>query len=189
MVEEPALTTVAKAQLRATLRTLRRTLSAAQRTAAQACLCRLVAERFAARPPIAVASYAALADEASLDAWNAQWWAAGKTVWMPRVSAPGVLSWHAVTDPTQLIIGAYGIREPAVAVVPEAPLPAQATLLVPGVGFTADGWRLGQGGGFYDRVLATHQGPTIGIAFACQRVAALPVGPYDRQVSEVLFGD
>lgn len=190
MVEaEPAQTTAAKTQLRVALRAARRAMSPAQRVAAQADLCRLLEVRFASQPPVAVASYAALADEASVDAWHARWWAAGNCVWLPRVSAPGVLSWHAVSDPLQLTRGAYGIREPLASVVPAAPLPPQATLLVPGVGFTADGWRLGQGGGFYDRVLAVHQGPAIGIAFSCQRVAALPRGPYDRQVNEVFFGD
>ena len=189
MVEELAPTTSAKAELRTRLRALRRTLTMAQRAAGQDQICRLLSARFTAQPPLVLASYAALVDELSLDAWHAEWWADGNTLWFPRVHAPGELSWHPVTDPRQLRVGAYGIREPQPALVPAKPLPLTATLLVPGVAFTADGWRLGQGGGFYDRLLSVHQGPTIGLAFSCQRLEELPRGPHDRRVSEVLFSD
>lgn len=189
MVEELAPTTSAKVELRTRLRVLRRTLTMVQRASAQDQVCQRLSARFAAQPPVALASYAALVDELSLDAWHAEWWADGNTLWFPRVHAPGVLSWHPITDPRQLRVGAYGIREPQPALVPAATLPASATVLIPGVAFTADGWRLGQGGGFYDRLLAVHQGPTIGLAFACQRIAELPRGPHDRRVSEVIFSD
>lgn len=160
-----------------------------QRTLAATHACNVLASRFATAPPAALASYAALPDELNLDALHAQWWAKGRCVWLPRVVGPGLLAWHPVTSADHLVRGAYGIREPSPAAPAAAPLPLTATMLVPGVGFTAAGERLGQGGGFYDRLLATHRGPTIGIAFACQRLASLPCAAHDRSVSEVLFAD
>ena len=186
MVDSPELQQ-SKDAVRRQLRALRRGLSADLKSAEQASVCRLLSLRVAAEKPLAVASYAALPEELSVDAWHAQWWAAGHPVWLPRVQGPGVMSWHPVTDPNQLAAGAYGIREPRPDIVPAQPLPPRSMLVVPGVGFTAEGWRLGQGGGFYDRLLATHDGSTIGIAFACQRVAELPYGPDDCRVNQVIF--
>jgi len=188
VVDSPALKQ-AKAALRSELRAQRTALDARHRAREQAHIERVLAERLPPQAHQIVASYAALSDEVCVDAWHALWWAAGLPVWLPRVVGPGVLSWHPVTDPAHLIRGAYGIREPDALRVPAAPLPPLATVVVPGIGFTRDGWRLGQGGGFYDRVLAAHSGQTVGIAFACQRVAEVPHGEHDYRVHEVLFGD
>ena len=133
-----------------------------------------------------LASYLALRDELDLDDLHRRWWNLGREVWLPRVSGPGALTWHPLTDLAHTLIGSYGIREPDPARVPAAPLPADATVLVPGVAFTRDGHRLGQGQGFYDRVLAEHRGHTIGIAFRCQVVATLPTEAHDQRVARVI---
>jgi 5-formyltetrahydrofolate cyclo-ligase len=132
-----------------------------------------------------LASYLALRDELDLDALHRRWWDLGRPLWLPRVSGPGALTWHALHDPAHTVVGSLGIREPDPRRVPAAPLPAEAIVLVPGVAFTRDGHRLGQGQGFYDRVLAEHRGHTIGIAFRCQVVPDLPVEPHDRRVARV----
>ena len=52
-------------------------------------------------------------------------------------------------------------------------------LLVPCVGFTADGYRLGYGGGYFDRWLALHPGVTsVGMAWSCTQLDA---GAYEPQ--------
>ncbi|HSL73997.1 MAG TPA: 5-formyltetrahydrofolate cyclo-ligase [Ilumatobacteraceae bacterium] len=61
-------------------------------------------------------------------------------------------------------------------------------VVVPGLAFTADGRRLGQGGGWYDRYLA--QVPpgcvTVGVCFAGQLVDDLPTEPHDIAVDVVV---
>lgn len=61
-------------------------------------------------------------------------------------------------------------------------------ILVPGFAFTADGFRLGRGGGFYDRLLAKLQPHThtIGVCFATQLVTALPTEAHDQRVQRVV---
>ncbi|HEY5663063.1 MAG TPA: 5-formyltetrahydrofolate cyclo-ligase [Ilumatobacter sp.] len=61
-------------------------------------------------------------------------------------------------------------------------------VIVPGLAFTRRGDRLGQGGGWYDRVLAGVRDDcvTIGVAFAPQLVDELPVEPHDRPVDLVV---
>jgi 5-formyltetrahydrofolate cyclo-ligase len=59
-------------------------------------------------------------------------------------------------------------------------------LLIPCVGINADNNRLGYGGGFYDRTLATKPGPlAIGIAYACSR-AAFSADPHDVALDMVI---
>jgi 5-formyltetrahydrofolate cyclo-ligase len=59
------------------------------------------------------------------------------------------------------------------------------------LGFDRQRHRLGYGGGYYDRTLAalgSDKPPrlAIGVAYACQEVAAVPVGRYDRSLDHVL---
>jgi 5-formyltetrahydrofolate cyclo-ligase len=61
-------------------------------------------------------------------------------------------------------------------------------MLVPGVAFTASGSRLGYGGGFYDRLLASfdRRVARIAAAFDLQMVDQLPEGPRDQRVDRVV---
>lgn len=57
--------------------------------------------------------------------------------------------------------------------------PAPSHLLVPCLGFNGQNFRLGYGGGYYDRTLAQQPRPrTIGVAYACLE-ATFASGPYD----------
>jgi len=61
-------------------------------------------------------------------------------------------------------------------------------VVVPGLGFTADGRRLGQGGGRYDRFLPQLRPDcqTIGACFAEQLLADLPTEEHDISVAHVV---
>ena len=75
---------------------------------------------------------------------------------------------------------------------PAAPPPESPehidVVIVPGVAFTEAGDRLGQGGGWYDRVLASVRPDcvAIGVCFVEQVVDAIPVEPHDRRVDVVV---
>jgi 5-formyltetrahydrofolate cyclo-ligase len=60
-------------------------------------------------------------------------------------------------------------------------------LLIPCVGFNAAGYRLGYGGGFYDRTLAKATAPTIsvGIAYQCLASEFTP-GPHDIALNQII---
>jgi 5-formyltetrahydrofolate cyclo-ligase len=79
--------------------------------------------------------------------------------------------------------GAYGIPAP-----PDGPEASSLdVILCPGLAFTRDGRRLGQGGGYYDRILPRFpQARTIGIAFPCQIVDDLPWESHDRRMDAIL---
>jgi 5-formyltetrahydrofolate cyclo-ligase len=59
-------------------------------------------------------------------------------------------------------------------------------VLVPGVAFDLHGRRLGRGKGFYDQLLATVRGTTIGAAFEQQVVREVPVEPHDVYLNCIL---
>ncbi len=139
-----------------------------------------------------LASYLALPDELDLAELHHFWWSLKRSLWLPRVSGPSTLTWHVFIDENSVVHGttpgSFGIREPDPARIPAQMLPSNATVLVPGLAFTRDGQRLGQGKGFYDRVLSTHQGHTIGIGYRCQQAEHLPTEPHDQSVAMVVLG-
>lgn len=86
-------------------------------------------------------------------------------------------------DEEDLEVGPYGLLQP----FGDAPAMEPDVLIVPLVGFTADGSRLGQGGGHYDRWLADHPATTaIGLAWDCQLVEELPIEPHDHALAAVV---
>ena len=97
------------------------------------------------------------------------------------------LSWHLWTPNAPLQTGAYGILEPH----PDAPTlqPSQVDLiLVPAVACDVRGYRLGYGGGFYDRLLSLPEWaskPAIGIIFEFAYVQNLPIEEWDRPLHAV----
>lgn len=97
------------------------------------------------------------------------------------------LVWHRWKPGENLIPGAFGILEPD----PNAPIisPTEVDLiLVPAVACDLRGYRLGYGGGFYDRLLSSPEWvdkPTIGIVFQFALLPDLPIDPWDRPLQEV----
>jgi 5-formyltetrahydrofolate cyclo-ligase len=80
--------------------------------------------------------------------------------------------------------GRYGILEPGNGIA--VSVRGLDVLLMPLVGFDARGHRIGMGKGYYDRALAYRRQQRaglrpllVGLAFECQRVAALPARPHD----------
>ncbi len=60
-------------------------------------------------------------------------------------------------------------------------------VIVPLLAFDAQGFRLGYGGGFYDRTLAALPGAVrIGFAFAAQEVAEVPIDAFDQRLDVIV---
>ncbi len=96
------------------------------------------------------------------------------------------LTAHAVRDPaTELAPGHYGLREPS-ARAPRVAAAALDAVLVPGRAFTAQGARVGRGGGYYDRFLARCPATRIAFAYAEQIFEALPCEAHDLGVHVVV---
>ena len=110
----------------------------------------------------------------------------GKQVVIPKTYPKGRMEFVAY-DPQKLKQTSFGLLEP------EEGSPAidqsEIDLIhVPGVAFQKDGYRLGYGGGYYDRYLADYDGATVSTIYACQEVDFTPA-PHDVPVKEVLVDE
>ena len=113
---------------------------------------------------------------------------AGQPTAMPVTPAAGQpLSFRRWAVGDALEDGPYGTRQPPVGGTPVLP----DVILAPLLAFDAAGWRLGYGGGFYDRTIADfaacgHKASVIGLAYDGQKLDKVPVGPYDMPLDAVL---
>lgn len=94
-------------------------------------------------------------------------------------------------DPQWLVRGAYGILEPDPVALAEGKLQItnkqeNDVILVPGLAFDREGYRLGYGGGYYDRYLTDYDGVTLGLTFSDCLTEALPHEATDRRVDQVI---
>ncbi|MBV6272592.1 5-formyltetrahydrofolate cyclo-ligase [Alcaligenaceae bacterium CGII-47] len=121
------------------------------------------------KTPYQIAAFWSLPEEPGLQALLRQWVedeALG--VSLPVVTGPNEpLGFRQWTPNTPMHEGAYGVQEPE-----SAPAPPPDIVLVPTLGYTRQGDRLGYGGGYYDRTLAAwqaagHPFTSLGIAWAC----------------------
>ncbi len=140
-------------------------------------------------PGAIVAGYHAHRDEADPALLLRALAAAGAHIAFPRVTVKdAALEFHCVPDGEVLHPGAYGIHEPLAhwpRVIPDV-------LLVPLLAYDDHGYRLGYGGGYYDRTLADLSGAAlpqaraIGIAYAGQRMDFLPHDAHDYPLHAIL---
>ena len=84
-----------------------------------------------------------------------------------------------------LIKGRYDIPVPDDAAAVVTP----NILLIPMVGFDRQGYRLGMGGGFYDRTLPGLKALTIGLSYQASQVDDLPHEPHDQPLDWIVTED
>jgi 5-formyltetrahydrofolate cyclo-ligase len=117
--------------------------------------------------------------------------AAGATVLIPRVSGES-LEWCVDDDQLSLIDSHWGIAEPTGPAVGSgaAPLLASSAIVVPALAIDASGFRLGQGGGFYDRALAelgnTDRPIVIGVIYDDEFISTVPRETHDIQIDVIV---
>ena len=147
-------------------------------------LCAVIAESAAWRDARTVAIFAPQPREPDVELlWMH---GSGKSFACPCV-VEDRLDLFRVASLHELAPGAFGVREP-LAKIEHAVAPETLDLiLVPGVAFTRDGERLGRGGGFYDRLLASLPAHTckIGVCFDAQILHELPVETHDQHMDSV----
>jgi 5-formyltetrahydrofolate cyclo-ligase len=111
----------------------------------------------------------------------------GKRVCVPLCQSMGVMHAHEITGLHDLQSGKYDIPEPG----PECPLipPEEIDLnIVPCVCVNPNGYRLGYGGGFYDRWLEKTEAPSVLICRESLISDEVPLEPHDRR-TDILITD
>ena len=110
----------------------------------------------------------------------------GKKVLIPKTYPKGRMEF-VVYDPQQLAKTSFGLLEPQGDL--EVVEPSQIDLIhVPGLAFTTEGYRIGYGGGYYDRYLEHFAGHTMSTIYPCQ-VQEFNSENHDIPVQEVLIDE
>jgi 5-formyltetrahydrofolate cyclo-ligase len=175
--------------LRARLREQRRGVAARQRIASAEALAEHLLSLTSVHVGGNVAGYWAMDGEIALHAWQTRLHRS-TTYCLPVLHGRGLLRFAPWTPGAPLVTNRYGIPEPDVA-SGDLLSPEQLDLVVlPLVGFDAQGHRLGMGAGWYDRTFAFRQHQSapprlVGAAFAMQQVDALHAEPWDVPLDTV----
>ena len=186
-----------KQALRSRLRALRRELSSGEAGEGRSLRMqeRLLASRFWAQCR-RVAAYVSVKGEAGTGRILQEALRSGRELFLPRCRAKGEQGWPGTMD---LLFcpgldgratSVFGIPEPVLG--PESRLLSREELrlpdtliLVPALAFDRAGFRLGYGGGYYDRLLAGASCPCVGLAFHEMLFEELPRNAWDRPVNAV----
>ena len=110
----------------------------------------------------------------------------GKKVLIPKTYPKGRMDF-VVYDPQQLVKTSFGLLEPQGDL--EVVDASQIDLIhVPGLAFTTEGYRIGYGGGYYDRYLEHFSGHTLSTVYHYQVQDFIPEN-HDIPVEEVLIDE
>lgn len=179
-----------KREMRGVLRSQRLALPAVERMrAAESIVPQLLAHPAFAEPGY-IAGYWAMGGELPLHVLQMR--LRPDQVWcLPCIQPDNSLRFAPWRSGDELISNRFGIPEPALAAESQLLAEELSAILMPLVGFTRAGERLGMGAGFYDRSLAFRQGhpapPTlVGVAYGFQELPALASESWDVRVDLVV---
>ncbi len=137
--------------------------------------------------PIVVSGFSAIRDEIDPAPLLARLASEGHRLALPVMQGKGrPLLFRAWAPGDQMALAQWGIAEP----LPERPEVYPDVVLVPLLAFDAQGYRLGYGGGFYDRTLkglrAKKPVTAVGVGYDEQRIDVVPHLDYDQRLDWVL---
>lgn len=175
---------ISKADLRAAARARRAKLAASAPHFAQM-LARYAGD-LPLQPAAAVASYWPSRNEADPRLLAAKLYRLGHPILLPKVDGLNEpLSFRLWREGDMLEVTAHNVSEPS----SSAPVGVPDAVLVPLLAFDARGYRLGYGGGYYDRTLMAlrRRGPilVVGVAYAAQEVSSLPSDSHDERLDMI----
>lgn len=132
--------------------------------------------------------YLAMKDEVSTDLLIEEAFRLNKRVVVPYCKEDTTIGLAEITSLDDVVIGAYGIREPKEELRDNVSISEIDTVITPGVAFDKKGNRLGMGKGYYDRFLdAVRPHATyIALAFDCQMTEKIPTDKHDHPVDLIV---
>lgn len=193
-VDDSSLSLARKAELRRRIRESRSTRSASQRERDAEGIAEhggYLLRGLSADMPLLIAAYLSREDEPGTDALLERAHRDHDAIWVPRVRE-GDLEWVAYRPGAPIEQGPFGVREPHGTAVRPTDLPGLDVMFVPALAVDAQGHRLGQGGGYYDRTLArmprnVEGGPLIVVVVLDDEILdEVPVEEHDRAVDVAL---
>ena len=171
-----------KKELRDQIRQKRRGLSPEERERKSGEICQNLLQDLSSREVGKLFSYLALKEEPNLQDAIDQARKLGWEIYIPAVTAPTVMK--AALYEGELVKTELGFLQPKDLIftsVEEIDL-----FWIPGVAFDSEGFRMGMGGGFYDRFLEGIVGEFIGIGWDFQMNYSIPKESHDIQMTKLV---
>jgi 5-formyltetrahydrofolate cyclo-ligase len=150
---------------------------------------RLIRDHVLEMPEVAaagtIAAYYSIGAEPDTHGLIFALWKRGSYVILPVLLPDGDLDWASYEGPDSLAPGPRGLLQPVEPVRGTGAIARADVVLVPALAVDVAGYRLGRGGGSYDRVLARVGGqvPVIALLYDEELLPSVPVMPHDQRVS------
>ncbi len=109
----------------------------------------------------------------------------GKRVAVPRSHKGGQMDFYIISTSDDLETGFFGIREPKQSCTLYTPHPNDLCI-VPCLAADRSGFRLGYGGGYYDRYLAAHPIRTLGLCYCACVTDTLVHNEFDISLQKII---
>jgi 5-formyltetrahydrofolate cyclo-ligase len=117
-------------------------------------------------------------------------WEEGKQVVIPRtIWKTKEMEFRQINHFNELQENSYGLFEPHLDKTNPIKPENIDLLIVPGLCFDIRGYRIGYGGGFYDRFLKSFEGHTLSLAFDFQCITWVPTEKYDLPVKQIITNE
>jgi len=181
--------------LRQQMRGRRKQVSAAEQAAASHGFAAVAVRHRLLRPGMRIAVYQAYGREADLSQLIVVARRRHCPLYLPSIvqHRRGLMDFVRFDAGAPLRSNAFGIQEPHLATARRIPLRELDLILLPLLAVDAEGWRLGSGGGFYDRRLRSlrtqrcwRRPRLVGVAYEFQRVARVPHESWDVPLDAVI---
>jgi 5-formyltetrahydrofolate cyclo-ligase len=191
----PPSAAIDRGHLRTQMRARRKRVTAREQAAAAQGLAGVVIRHRLLRPGMRIAVYQARGREADLSRIIAMARRRDCVLYLPAIirHRTAVMDFIRFDADTRLRPNAFGIPEPDPATTQRIALRELDLILVPLLAVDTEGWRLGSGGGFYDRRLHRLRADRrwrrprlIGVAYEFQRVARISHEPWDVPLDAVI---
>lgn len=167
-----------KQNLRREIRNLRKKMPIEDRQEGSRKICDFLLKNLEGVPVGNLFSYMALTEEPDLLSamQTAKSW--GWNVYLPAVTTPPKMEAALWGDPLiKTSLGFFQPEKPSV-IAPQS----LSVLWIPGVAFDNEGYRLGMGGGFYDRFLERTAGVKVGVGWSFQLLDHIPKESHDDKM-------
>lgn len=134
-----------------------------------------------------VLCYLSLNDEVSTDCIIKNALKCKKQVAVPYCTdKKGIMEFYLIDSLDTLKAGSYGIREPDINKCSKVYNFSSSITIVPALSFDKNGYRLGYGGGYYDRFLSQYNGTSVGICYDEMMSNRIPTDKHDKNVDIII---
>jgi 5-formyltetrahydrofolate cyclo-ligase len=131
-----------------------------------------------------IGAYYAFGSEVRTDVIIEQARSIGKKLALPSIEGEN-LTFYELSSGKYLVKGRFGIMEP----LPYGLIDRMGMIVVPGIAFDKNGYRLGYGKGYYDKFLAKRKVFSVGLGYSFQLLENLPSGEHDKKLDAISTED